>query len=138
MGTQSQGTGKKELFDLPFFVEGTHCLTRLVCFLLRGKLGTGYGLAVDMYAMAEVPSPIEADELLGRRVVKIAAGHSHAACITESGELFFWGSTLHLEPERVVSLLHTKVRVLLACVVVVVSPFELLLLLLLLLSYASV
>lgn len=75
----------------------------------KGQLGTGYGLAVDMYAMSAIPTPIEANELEGRRVTHIAAGHSHAACITESGELFTWGMTLHLEPFRVTELLHTKI-----------------------------
>lgn len=75
----------------------------------KGQLGTGYGMAVDMYAMEPVPSPIEADELLGRRVIKVAAGHSHAACITESGELFYWGMGLYLEPVRVNELLNTTV-----------------------------
>jgi alpha-tubulin suppressor-like RCC1 family protein len=75
----------------------------------KGQLGTGLGLAVDMYAMTSVPEPIEADELVNRRVTKIAAGHSHAACITDNGELFYWGMTLHLEPVRVDALLHTKI-----------------------------
>jgi alpha-tubulin suppressor-like RCC1 family protein len=75
----------------------------------KGQLGTGLGLAVDMYAMQAVPEPIESDELLGRKVVKIAAGSSHAACITESGELFYWGSRLFMEPTRVNELLHSKI-----------------------------
>lgn len=75
----------------------------------KGQLGTGLGLAVDMYAMQAVPEPIQADELLGRRVTRIAAGHSHAACITQGGELFYWGMSLHLEPVRVNDLLHTQV-----------------------------
>jgi alpha-tubulin suppressor-like RCC1 family protein len=75
----------------------------------KGQLGTGLGLAVDMYAMEPVPSPIEADELLGRKVIKVTAGHSHAACITESGELFYWGMALYLEPVRVNELLNTHV-----------------------------
>jgi len=75
----------------------------------KGQLGTGLGLAVDMYAMQSVPEPIEADELLGRKVTHVAAGYSHAACITASGELFFWGMSLHLEPIRVDALLHTRV-----------------------------
>ena len=75
----------------------------------KGQLGTGLGLAVDMYAMEPVPSPIEADELVGRKVTYVAAGHSHAACITESGELFIWGMSVHLEPVRVNELLHTKI-----------------------------
>ncbi|CAB9514718.1 RCC1 and BTB domain-containing protein 2 [Seminavis robusta] len=75
----------------------------------KGQLGTGFGLAVDMYAMAAVPEPIEADELLGRKVIQIAAGCEHAVCITEGGEVFQWGMTLHLEPVRVSELLHTKI-----------------------------
>ncbi len=74
----------------------------------KGQLGLGFGLAVDMYAMQSVPEPIQADELLGRKVVKMAAGHSHAACITVSGELFYWGMSLYLEPVRMDSLLHTR------------------------------
>jgi len=75
----------------------------------KGQLGTGFGMAVDMYAMQSVPEPIEADELMGRRVTRIAAGNSHAACITESGEMFYWGMSAHLEPVRVDALMHTKV-----------------------------
>lgn len=37
--------------------------------------------------MASVPEPIEADELLGRKVIKVATGASHAVCITEGGWL---------------------------------------------------
>lgn len=75
----------------------------------KGQLGTGLGLAVDMYAMQAVPDPIEADELMGRKVTKMAAGMTHAACITAGGELFFWGMSLHLEPVRVNALLHTQI-----------------------------
>lgn len=75
----------------------------------KGQLGTGLGLAVDMYAMQAIPEPIESDELLGRKVVQIAAGQGHAACITEGGELFIWGMQLHLEPQRVNELLHTQI-----------------------------
>jgi len=75
----------------------------------KGQLGTGLGLAVDMYAMEAMPVPLEADELVGRRVSKVAAGHSHAACVTEGGELLFWGSGIYLEPYRVTTLLHTKI-----------------------------
>ena len=59
--------------------------------------------------VAEMPTPIESDELLGRKVIKLAAGRSHAACITEGGELFYWGMSEYMEPERVSTLLHTKV-----------------------------
>lgn len=75
----------------------------------RGQLGTGFGMAVDMYSMEQVPTPIDGDELLNRTVTKIAAGQDHAACITSSGELFTWGSSLNLEPVRVTEVLHTKI-----------------------------
>jgi alpha-tubulin suppressor-like RCC1 family protein len=75
----------------------------------KGQLGTGLGLAVDMYAMQSVPEPIDTSDLVNRKVIQIAAGHSHAACITEHGELYYWGMSLHLEPVLVSSLLHTKI-----------------------------
>ncbi len=75
----------------------------------KGQLGTGYGMAVDMYAMQEIPTPVEGDELANRTVTKIAAGTNHSACVTSGGELFWWGSSLHLEPVRVAEVLHTKI-----------------------------
>jgi alpha-tubulin suppressor-like RCC1 family protein len=75
----------------------------------KGQLGTGFGMAVDMYSMEQIPTPIDADELINRTVTKIAAGSSHAACITTSGELFWWGMSLNLEPVRVAEVLHTKI-----------------------------
>jgi len=75
----------------------------------KGQLGTGYGMAVDMYAMEEIPTAMEGDELANRTVTKIAAGTNHSACVTSGGELFWWGSTLHLEPVRVEEVLHTKI-----------------------------
>ena len=78
----------------------------------KGQLGTGLGLAVDMYAMQSVPESIsDTSDLLmnSAKIVKIAAGHSHAACLSESGEVFHWGMSLHLEPVLVDSLWHTKI-----------------------------
>ena len=75
----------------------------------KGQLGTGYGMAVDMYAMEQIPTPVEGDELANRTVTKIAAGTNHSACVTSGGELFWWGSSLHLEPVRVAEVLHTKI-----------------------------
>ena len=75
----------------------------------KGQLGTGYGMAVDMYAMEQIPTPMEGDELANRTVTKMAAGTNHSACVTSSGELFWWGSSLHLEPVRVTEVLHTKI-----------------------------
>ena len=74
----------------------------------KGQLGVGASLSVDVYAMSALPSPIEG-QLEGRTVEKIAAGHSHAAAITDDGELFMWGSGLYLEPQLFPNLLHTEV-----------------------------
>ena len=73
----------------------------------KGQLGTGGGMMVDMYAMSSLPTPIEG-QLENRTVVKIGAGHSHSACITDKGELFIWGMNLYLEPTLVSSI--TRVR----------------------------
>lgn len=75
----------------------------------KGQCGTGSGLSVEMYAMEAMPVPIEG-MLEGRKVVKIAAGYSHAVALTEQGELFVWGmGTIH-QPELVTALGGTKVK----------------------------
>jgi len=74
----------------------------------KGQCGTGSGLAVDMYAMEPMPMPIEG-MLEGRKVVKIVAGQSHAAALTDKGELFTWGMGQTFQPELVSALGHTKV-----------------------------
>lgn len=74
----------------------------------EGQLGTGMGLAVDMYAMESIPRPIEGD-LEGRKVTRVAAGHTHAACVTSNGELFTWGMNLTHEPKLESNLLHTRI-----------------------------
>jgi len=75
----------------------------------KGQLGTGFGMAVDMYAMEQIPTPMDGEELVNRTVTKVAAGTNHAACVTSGGELFWWGSSIHLEPVRVDEVLHTKI-----------------------------
>jgi alpha-tubulin suppressor-like RCC1 family protein len=74
----------------------------------EGQLGTGMGLAVDMYAMESLPRPIEGN-LEGRHVTRVAAGHTHAAAVTSNGELFTWGMNYVHEPRLETSLLHTKI-----------------------------
>ena len=64
---------------------------------------------MDMYAMANFPTTVESDEFMGRKVIKIAAGDHHSACVTGGGELFVWGMNVKLEPDLITSLLHTKV-----------------------------
>ena len=77
-------------------------------FCLPCQLGTGMGLAVDMYAMESLPCPIEGD-LEGRQVTRIAAGHTHAAAVTSNGELFTWGMNLTHQPKLETTLLHTRI-----------------------------
>lgn len=62
-----------------------------------------------MYAMSEVPSEVISDELAAKTVTKVAAGHSLAACLTDQGELYYWGMSRYLEPEYVNALVHTKI-----------------------------
>lgn len=73
----------------------------------KGQLGDGGGLMVDMYAMENLPRPIEG-QLEGRRVTDVDAGYQHTACVTESGELFVWGMGLSLEPVLVNEMLNEK------------------------------
>lgn len=74
----------------------------------EGQLGTGMGLAADMYAMESLPRPIEGN-LEGRNVTRIAAGHTHAAAVTSDGALFTWGMNYTHEPKLETTLLHTKI-----------------------------
>jgi len=74
----------------------------------EGQLGTGMGLAVDMYAMESLPCPVEGD-LDGRKVVRIAAGSTHAAAVTDHGELFTWGMNTTHQPKLETTLLHAKI-----------------------------
>ncbi|CAM9722267.1 unnamed protein product [Discosporangium mesarthrocarpum] len=62
-----------------------------------GQLGLGGGLSMDVYAMEDLPKPLEG--LAEEKVVTCAAGHSHAAAVTEEGKLFMWGMKRYLEPE---------------------------------------
>lgn len=73
----------------------------------KGQLGDGGGLMVDMYAMENLPVVIE-KELEGRKVEKISTGYAHAACITDNGEVWFWGMSQYLEPTRIFSMLDKK------------------------------
>ena len=74
----------------------------------EGQLGTGMGLAADMYAMESLPRPIEG-LLEGRNVTRIAAGHTHAAAVTSDGALFTWGMNYTHEPKLETTLLHTRI-----------------------------
>ena len=74
----------------------------------EGQLGTGMGLAADMYAMESLPRPIEG-LLEGRSVVRVAAGHTHAAAVTADGALFTWGMNFTHEPKLETTLLHTRI-----------------------------
>ena len=74
----------------------------------EGQLGTGMGLAADMYAMESLPRPVEG-ALEGRDVVRIAAGHSHAAAVTSDGSLYTWGMNYTHEPRLETTLLHARI-----------------------------
>jgi len=62
------------------------------------QLGLGGGISMDVYSMEAVPLIIEA--LQDKKVVRIAAGHSHSAAVTEAGELYMWGMKVYLEPHH--------------------------------------
>jgi len=73
----------------------------------KGQLGSGMGLSVDTFAMQEYPEPVEgeSDTLLHQRIVKMSAGHSHAAAISDDGgRVYFWGMSLQFDPTLVEEL----------------------------------
>ncbi len=58
--------------------------------------------------MEPIPVPIEG-MLEGRKVVKISAGHSHAAALTDKGELFMWGMNTFPQPELITELANRNI-----------------------------
>lgn len=70
----------------------------------QAQLGSGPGLALDVYSMEDTPRLLELPEDLGGgplEATTIAAGHSHAAAVSPDGRLFFWGMRINLEPRPV-------------------------------------
>ena len=64
----------------------------------QGQLGLGGGLAMDVYALEDLPRPIDLADGSPLTAVHVAAGHSHAAVVTPSGALLQWGAKNALEP----------------------------------------
>lgn len=64
----------------------------------QGQLGLGGGLAMDVYALEDLPRPIDLPDGSPLTAVHVAAGHSHAAVVTPSGNLLQWGAKNALEP----------------------------------------
>ena len=65
----------------------------------QGQLGLGGGLAMDVYALEDLPTEITlpaTDDVL--KATHVAAGHSHAAVVTPEGRLLQWGAKNALEP----------------------------------------
>jgi alpha-tubulin suppressor-like RCC1 family protein len=81
----------------------------------KGQLGTGPSLhgwkssTNSMSNMQVVPERIATSEMSTRHIVAISAGHSHAAAISDQGELFLWGMGLYMDPVQVEDLRHTRI-----------------------------
>jgi alpha-tubulin suppressor-like RCC1 family protein len=64
----------------------------------QGQLGLGGGLAMDVYALEDLPRPIDLPDGSLLEAVAVSAGHSHAAIVTPDGRLLQWGAKNSLEP----------------------------------------
>mmetsp|Transcript_19224 Transcript_19224/g.59166 ORF Transcript_19224/g.59166 Transcript_19224/m.59166 type:complete len:402 (-) Transcript_19224:32-1237(-) len=64
----------------------------------QGQLGLGGGLAMDVYALEDLPRVVEVADDAPLLATSIAVGHSHVAVITPEGRLLQWGAKLALEP----------------------------------------
>jgi alpha-tubulin suppressor-like RCC1 family protein len=69
-----------------------------------GQLGLGGGFNLDIEK-----SPRLVEGLLGHKVVNVAAGRTHAACVTDKGEVFFWGYGAWMQPHLVTVLQGRRV-----------------------------
>jgi len=69
----------------------------------NGQLGLGGGFNLDM---EKSPRPVE--YLQNENVVSIAAGHTHAACVTDKGECYIWGYSAWVQPHKVTAALQGR------------------------------
>ena len=53
---------------------------------------------MDVYALEDLPRPIDLADGSPLTAVHVAAGHSHAAVVTPAGALLQWGAKNALEP----------------------------------------
>lgn len=70
----------------------------------RGQLGLGGGFSMDLES---VPRPIE--HLAKEKLVQISAGVSHAAAVTDNGEVYMWGYSVWTEPHKMTALQGKRV-----------------------------
>jgi alpha-tubulin suppressor-like RCC1 family protein len=63
----------------------------------QGQLGLGGGLAMDVYALEDLPIIVERDDV-PLQASAVAAGHSHVAVVSTDSELLQWGAKLALGP----------------------------------------
>mmetsp|Transcript_24044 Transcript_24044/g.42424 ORF Transcript_24044/g.42424 Transcript_24044/m.42424 type:complete len:407 (+) Transcript_24044:270-1490(+) len=69
----------------------------------RCQLGLGGGLSLDHYAAENLPQLVEGP-LKDEKVVALGAGGSQALALTESGDVYFWGNKLWMEPHKMTAL----------------------------------
>jgi len=67
---------------------GYHCLA-------LSEAGLVYEWGQSDSSTEKQPLPVPVPELVGQRIVKIAAGFRHNVAINEEGETFLWGETLN-------------------------------------------
>eukprot|EP00511_Aplanochytrium_stocchinoi_P005883 CAMPEP_0204840910 /NCGR_PEP_ID=MMETSP1346-20131115/39503_1 /ASSEMBLY_ACC=CAM_ASM_000771 /TAXON_ID=215587 /ORGANISM="Aplanochytrium stocchinoi, Strain GSBS06" /LENGTH=436 /DNA_ID=CAMNT_0051978609 /DNA_START=54 /DNA_END=1364 /DNA_ORIENTATION=+ len=65
------------------------------------QLGLGGGLAMDYASMETLPTHVEN---IPERISHISAGFGHGVAVSESGGLYFWGSSLWFEPHLMTAL----------------------------------
>ena len=54
---------------------------------------------MDVYSMESMPVRVTSEFHSGK-VEALAAGHSHSAAITDSGDLYHWGMKAYIQPHR--------------------------------------
>lgn len=67
-----------------------------------GQLGHGGSITMDVYSMENYPKEIEAFDKV--KIAGIAAGHGHAAAVSEDGRLYMWGMKTWLEPREMTAV----------------------------------
>ena len=77
---------------------------------MKGQLGLGGSLSMDVYAMEDAPTQVGIEGALeGKKVVSASGSVSHSVAIAEGGECYYWGLAQWIEPVRLTALQHHNI-----------------------------
>ena len=111
----SSARDQREPFPIDYFLDQDITITEIACGEshslavsadgdlyvwgrnMKGQLGVGGGLSMDVYAMESAPTVVDVG---GRTVLHASGGVSHTCAVVDGGEVYMWGMGTWTEPHR--------------------------------------